>query len=79
MIERQIQLIGRRDGNFKKIFDEFQLLDIRKLIYEKVMTYYDLFRIIFDQNTYFQMVVDDRELVHVPKEKELGSGVSVEV
>jgi hypothetical protein len=55
MLGKETELTGRRDGNYKRMFDELEIGHLQQILRDNLLPYYELYRIIFDRHFHFRL------------------------
>jgi hypothetical protein len=77
LLKKQTELAGRRDGNYKLLFSSTEIDNIRNVLKEKLLPFYELYRIIFDRHFHFRLETSQKDIVRELNEHEVSAGANV--
>lgn len=79
LLRKHTELASRRDGNYKQLFNERDIYEIRSLLNHHLLPFFELYRIILDRHYHFRLETIQKDVVEELKEQELSTGTPAEV
>lgn len=79
LLRRHTELASRRDGNYKQLFNEKDIFEIRSMLNLHLLPFYELYRIILDRHYHFRLETIQKDIVEELKEHELSTGTFAEI
>jgi hypothetical protein len=62
-LAKACRLVGRRDGNYQRLFHEAQVAELNGLLKDQLLPYYELYRITFDRHFHFRLQTNTKQAV----------------